>query len=214
MQMVIAASSCFNWDALSAIGTTAAVFVALFVWLMDLRRRRLDRRAAARLLAVRLISDVEQLSRVLLSNLREFDGGNREATAMERINHMNAHAAGMAKNGIAAQFTVQTQMDALDLGRFESLAAQVGIMEDTLSDSLTELLRRCINLQNVAKRIPYVGPEVGISGGLAEYYIETVHAQECAKRSVFQLYVSSGLLKTDSRGNPVDRRLGPPVEPK
>lgn len=127
MQMVIAASSGFNWDALSAIGTTAAVFVALFVWLMDLRRRRLDRRAAARLLAVRLISDVEQLSRVLLSNLREFDGGNREATAMERINHMNAHATGMAKNGIAAQFTVQTQMDALDLGRFESLAAQVGI---------------------------------------------------------------------------------------
>ncbi|MCD9087382.1 hypothetical protein [Stenotrophomonas sp. SY1] len=198
-------ASNFNWDALAAIGTTFAAVTALVIWIVDMRRRRRDRTSAAKLLAVRLISDVEQLSRVFASSLSEMNGGHRSPTAEDQMDFMQGYTKSLSLNYVAARSLVQAQMDAVDLERFERLADQVGIMPARVSDSLAELLRRSISLQNAAKRVGSDPTPARVEGGLVSYFCEMVQTHECTKQCLLMLYSVSGLLQTDVHETPAAR---------
>lgn len=187
MHMVIAAANAFSWDALSAIGTTFAALVALWIWLWDRCTKKHERRAEARLLANLLLPQLVNITGRLGSTAEEFWNadamGPLVTTEEERLRRFAALSHNPQElHALIAWHRANIPIDRLDLS-----IEKVGIFEPKTSDLICKMLYECRHFLGIASDL-LEAPTAGVCYEfLPRYYAGYLRAGNSVKAALQRL---------------------------
>lgn len=182
-------ASTFNWDMVSAIGTSAAALIALGIWLHGKSEADKERAAEARLLASLLLPDLEELWVHLKVCEQAFWEHNSEG---QRTQAILFTCATLAKNFALRKEMAAKELKGLNLLRFERLVESANTLERRESDILANCLRNTISLRYRATDLHDAPPEEDAYQPLQLYHQAIVETRDSAKAAVKAMMLAAG----------------------
>lgn len=177
----------FNWDALSAIGTTLAALVALVIWLLDRLARRRERIANARLLANLLLPTLVNIAGRLGPTEKEFWNADANGPQVHNEQEKDSRFAELSHYPQELSALIDWHIANLPVEKFDLSVEKIGIFDPETSDVICTMLYESHHFLGIARDLKETASPEARYSMLPRYFTGYLRAAKAVKAALDEL---------------------------